>query len=182
MRFPLSSFEIAWTEAAFDAVYPAPPRSRLPHGILSMKPAPFLEDMLSSVPLEQSLGIRLTLWMVALAPLVTIRKLGTIASIDVDDRRLVLELLLASRVYAVRQLALSLKAVATLLYAKSEAVRLAMTTPVRSVAADEGALARAPSGLISAARLASRVAAAERHPHTTTTTLAIVEENDHAAA
>ena len=125
----LASFELAWIDAAFDTIYPEPPLSVLPHGVLSMHPARFFQGVLASVPLEQSVGLRLTLWLIALAPLFTIRKLGTIASIGPDDRVRVFERLLASRSYFVRQLTLSFKAIATLLYARSERVRDAMTTP-----------------------------------------------------
>ena len=146
----LASFELAWTDAAFDTIYPEPPLSVLPHGVLSMHPARFFESVLASVPLEQSVGLRLTLWMIALAPLFTIRKLGTIASIGLDDRVRVLERLLSSRSYFVRQLTLSFKAIATLLYARSERVRDAMTTPLDRTS-------RAP--LVSATRITSRARA-----------------------
>ena len=148
----LASFELAWTDAAFDTIYPEPPLSVLPHGVLSMHPARFFQSVLASVPLEQSVGLRLTLWMIALAPLFTIRKLGTIASIGPDDRVRVLERLLASRSYFVRQLTLSFKAIATLLYARSERVRDAMTTPWIP-----DRTSRAP--LVSATRIASRAKA-----------------------
>jgi hypothetical protein len=143
----LASFELAWTDAAFDTVYPEPPESALPHGVGSMHPARFFESVLATVPFEQSLGLRVTLWMIALAPLFTIRKLGTIASVDRADRVRVFERLLASPYYFVRQLTMSFKAIVTLLYARSESVRSAMTTPVRSLA------------LVSAAQIASRVKA-----------------------
>ena len=126
----LASFELAWTDAAFDTIYPEPPLSVLPHGVLSMHPARFFQSVLASVPLEQSVGLRVTLWMIALAPLFTIRKLGTIASIGPEDRVRVFERLLTSRNYFVRQLTMSFKAIATLLYARSERVRAAMTTPL----------------------------------------------------
>ena len=126
----LASFELAWTDAAFDTIYPEPPLSVLPHGVLSMHPARFFQSVLASVPLEQSVGLRVTLWMIALAPLFTIRKLGTIASVGPEDRVRVFERLLTSRNYFVRQLTMSFKAIATLLYARSERVRAAMTTPL----------------------------------------------------
>jgi hypothetical protein len=168
----LASFELAWTDAAFDAIYPEPPRSLLPHGVASMRPARFFDDVLATIPLEQSLGLRATLWMVALAPLFTIRRLGTIASIDADDRGRVLTRLVTSSNYFVRQLAMSFKAMATLLYAKSEAVRIAMTVPVARLASAASAMTRAeqqPSDakLISATRLTSRAKAlsGEKHDH-----------------
>ncbi len=168
----LASFELTWTDAAFDAIYPEPPRSSLPHGVASMHPARFFDDVLSAIPLEQSLGLRVTLWMVALAPLFTIRRLGTIASIGAEDRARVLGRLVTSSNYFVRQLAMSFKAVATLLYAKSDAVRAAMTVPVAR-ARDERASGTsraheaADEKLISATRLTSRAKATtgESHDH-----------------
>jgi hypothetical protein len=158
MRPRLASFEHAWADAAFDAIYPAPPVSMLPHGIASMHPARFFDGVLASIPFEQSFGLRMTLWMIALAPLFTIRRLGTIASITPEDRVRVLEVLITSRIYVVRQLAMSFKAIATLLYAQSDLVRAAMTTPVRWLQGQES-LPTEPTEsaeLVSAARLTSR--------------------------
>jgi hypothetical protein len=205
--FPLASFELAWTDAAFDAIYPAPlpsgrPGTVLPHGVASMHPARFFDDVLGRIPLEQSFGLRVTLWMIALAPLFTIRKLGTIGSIGADDRRRVLERLVASPIYVVRQLAMSFKAVATLLYATSDAVRAAMLTPVAR-AAQAGGMAdayeaheaheahevldlRASSGnggLVSAARLTSRGKTATPDAAHVADEPALEDgESDHAAA
>ncbi len=178
----LASFELAWTDAAFDAIYPEPPRSLLPHGVASMYPARFFDDVLATIPLEQSLGLRATLWMVALAPLFTIRRLGTIASVDADDRARVLTLLVTSSNYFVRQLAMSFKAMATLLYAKSDAVRAAMTVPsvlVRAPREERGLAAN--DRLISATRLTSRARAATATA-TATATEESGESHDHAAA
>lgn len=148
MRPRLCSFEISWADAAFDAIYPEPGtsgplQSHLPHGIASMHPARFFDDVLATVPFEQSLGLRLTLWIIALAPLFTIRRLGTISSIAPLERTRVLERLVTSPNYVVRQLAMSFKAVATLLYVQSAPVRAAMTAPLRPRI----------HGLVSAARL-----------------------------
>jgi hypothetical protein len=174
--FPrLATFELAWTDAAFDAIYPEPPRSVLPHGVASMHPARFFDSVLASVPFEQSLGLRFTLWMIALAPLFTIRKLGTIASISAYDRTRVLERLVTSPIYVVRQLAMSFKAVATLLYAKSDAVRAAMSTPLRRPArlVAEAVDSSVHVGLVSATRLTSRGKAIAEESG---------EKHDHAAA
>ena len=100
MRPRLLSFELAWADAAFDAIFPS--GSALAHGIAPMKPAAFFDEVVASVPIEPSLGLRLTLWIIALAPLFTIRRLATIASLDPESRQRVLDRLLKSRVYAVR--------------------------------------------------------------------------------
>jgi hypothetical protein len=168
MRPQLRSFEVAWIDAAFDAIYPHPgqgktPASHLPHGIASMHPARFFDDVLATVPLEQSMGLRATLWLVALAPLFTIRRLGTIASITPADRTRVLERLVTSPNYVVRQLAMSFKALATLLYVQSASIRSAMTVPL------------ARPELVSATRLTARRLA------TTATATATGDDHEHAA-
>lgn len=127
MRPRLSSFELAWTDAAMGAIYPE--GTALPHGIARQEPARYFDQLLADAPLEQSIGLRVALWIVGLAPLFVIGKLGTIASLEPADRERVLERLLASPVYAVRQLVLGLKAMATLLYVRSDAVRASMVTP-----------------------------------------------------
>ena len=173
MRPHLRSFEVAWIDAAFDAIYPhqgdaKEVRSHLPHGIASMHPAQFFDEVLARVPLEQSLGLRMTLWMIALAPLFTVRRLGTIASIPPADRTRVLERLVTSPNYVIRQLAMSFKAIATLLYVQSASIRAAMTRPVERAADGD---------LVSATRLTAR----RLTTTTTTTTTSAEADHEHAA-
>jgi hypothetical protein len=126
----LFGFELAWAAAAFDAILPD--GTALPHGIARMNPARFFADVIAASPFEQSIGLRLTLWLVALAPLWLLRRPKTIAGIGSDDRRRVLHGLLASHVYAVRQLATAFKAMGAVLYAQSPAARAAMTSAPRA--------------------------------------------------
>ncbi len=126
----LFGFELAWATAAFDAVLPE--GTALPHGVARLNPAATFAEILGAAKLEQSLGLRLSLWIVALAPLWILRRPRSIAGIDAGARQLVLERLLASPVYAIRQLALAFKATTSMLYARSPAARAAMTTPERA--------------------------------------------------
>lgn len=132
----LFGFELTWAAAAFDAVFPE--RTALPHGIARMGPARFLADTIAVSPLEQSIGLRLTLWIVALAPLWILRRPRTISDIGPEERQRVLERLFASPVYAIRQLVVAFKAIGSLLYAQSPEARAAMTNP-RSGLASAGA-------------------------------------------
>lgn len=124
----LFGFELAWAHAAFDAVLPE--HSALPHGLARLDPARRFAEMLAVAPREQSIGLRLMLWVVALAPLWLLRRPRTIVGLSGSERQRVLGLLLGSRRYAVRQLALVLKATASLLYAQSPEARRAMTASV----------------------------------------------------
>jgi hypothetical protein len=138
----LFGFELAWAEAAFDAIFPSPPKSGLVHGIAQMKPGVFLDEMLSAAPLEASLGLRVTLWMIALAPLFVLRRFATVTSLDTSDRERLLDRMLSSRIYAVRQLVAGFKAMGSLLYAQSPAIRTQMSTPTSSPLLADGSLVR----------------------------------------
>src|SRR5688572_2081207 len=156
MRLRLRGFERAWTDAAFDTFFPE--NTALPHGIARMQPARFLDDLLVELPLEQSLGVRAALWIVALAPLFMSlggRRFATIASLAYVDRVRVLDRLLASRIYAVRQLVAGFKAVATLLYSQSSEIRRALSTPRSAPPRSSMNSPRSPDQLVPAKRLQS---------------------------
>jgi hypothetical protein len=150
----LFAFERTWVAAAFDAVLPE--GTALPHGIARMDPGRFYDGAVQAAALEQSIGLRVSLWIVALAPLWLLRTPRTIASVGHDDRRRVLESLLASPVYVVRQLVAAFKAMASMLYAQSPAARAAMTAPRRLVA---------DSGLVSLRRGAPLARERGGHDH-----------------
>jgi hypothetical protein len=153
MRPRLFGFEAAWTDAAFDTIFPE--NTVLPHGIARMNPARFVDDWLAVLPLEQSIGVRVSLWIVGLAPLFTIRRLATFASLSTPDRAKVLDKLLTSPIYGVRGLVLSLKAIATFLYAQSPAVRKAMITPLGAGPREAGSDLTSADGAESGVRAAS---------------------------
>ena len=139
----LFGFERTWVTAAFDAIFPS--GTSLPHGITQMNPARFFSEAIEVSRFEQAIGLRITLWIVALAPLFLLRRPKTIASIQNADRKRVLELLLTSPIYAVRQLVSAFKAMGSMLYSQSPAIRAAMTTPSFDQAS-----------LVSASRLTAR--------------------------
>lgn len=153
----LFAFERSWAAVVLDAVFPE--STALPHGVARMDPGRFVADVIATSPLEQSLGLRLTIWMVAFAPLWLLRRPATIATLAPGERQRVVERLMSSPVYAVRQLALALKALGAMLYAQSAAVRAALTAPHAEVT---------PSGLVALRRgpaLATSVARRGSHEH-----------------
>lgn len=120
MRPRLRSFELSWTDATFEAICSdSKPRtvdpSEVRRAVDRVHPARFFDDLLAGVPFEQSIGLRLALWVVALSPLFTLAKFKTIAALSPRDRERAIERLLSSSIYVVRQLAISIKAIATLL-------------------------------------------------------------------
>lgn len=52
MRPRLVPFELAWTEAVFDAIFPD--GTALPHGIRHLNLARYLDELLIAVPLDSS--------------------------------------------------------------------------------------------------------------------------------
>ena len=127
MRPRLFGFELAWAEAAMGAIFPE--GSALVHGITRLKPGAFLDEMLADVWLETSLGLRATLWLIALSPLFVLRRFATIASLSAEQREELLDGLLTSRIYAVRQLVAGFKAMGSLCLSQSKEIRKQMSTP-----------------------------------------------------
>lgn len=119
----LSRFELACAKDAFVAIFPGP------DGVASMDIEGYVEDTLARIPLEPALGVRLAIWIVALAPVFVLRRLRTLHGLAPSDRELVLVALATSPLYPVRQLVLALKALAALLYAGSPLVRARILAP-----------------------------------------------------
>lgn len=120
MRPRLRSFELSWTDATFEAICSdSRPRTLDPNearrAVERVHPARFFDELLEEVPFEQFVGLRVALWVVALSPLFTLAKFATIASLSPRDRERAVDKLLSSSIYVVRQLAISIKALATLL-------------------------------------------------------------------
>ncbi len=119
----LTRFEMASAKAAFVTIFPGD------DGIASMDIEGYVNDTLANIPVEPVLGVRLAIWIVALAPLFVLRRFATLAGLAPPDREIVLVALATSRSYPVRQLVLALKAIAALLYAGSPTVRARLLAP-----------------------------------------------------
>jgi hypothetical protein len=151
----LFAFEKAWAEATFGAFFPE--GSALPRGVSGMRPGDYLDDTIAAVELEPALGIRLSLWICAFAPVFFLRKLVTIHGASPEDRERAIDLAAKSSIYPVRQLVIALKAMGAMLYAGAADVR----EPMLRVTAEEheqlvrlrrGALHGASGGATTGAR------------------------------
>jgi hypothetical protein len=127
----LSRVESRWAEAAMEAIFPGSSEMGLTD-IGTMDVGGFLRDLMRDVPWKAALGVRLAIWLVALAPLFVVRRLATITQLGRADRERVVASLVASESYAIRSLVLVLKAVGALLYAADRGVRARMTPPPKS--------------------------------------------------
>jgi hypothetical protein len=135
MNLALTRFERTAARAAFGTIYPGPERGMLPLGICDMDLDGYLDVTLARIPFEPSLGLRLAIWVVALAPIFVLRRLVTIASLDVADRERVITAIYASPYYAIRSAAIALKAIGALFYCGDARVRptlLGVLAPLQS--------------------------------------------------
>ena len=124
----LAQFEAAWAEAAMQAIFPGSSDQGLAD-IGAMDVRGFVRDVLRRVPFKAALGLRVAIWVVALAPLLVLGRLTTLARLTLLDRERVLTLLAVSRFYGIRSLVLFLKTMGALLYAGNDAVRARMIAP-----------------------------------------------------
>lgn len=121
----LTRLESRWAEAAMEAIFPGSPETGLA-GIRTMNVAAFFREFVATLPWRAALGVRLAVWLVAVAPWFLLRRFVTIAKLNVVEREWVIATLIASRSYAVRSLAMLLKALGALLYAADDRVRTRM--------------------------------------------------------
>jgi hypothetical protein len=124
----LTKLETTWAEAAMGAIFPGSRDAGLTD-IRAMDLRGFLAQVMATVPFQAALGLRLAVWIVALAPLFVLRRFATIAGLDQAGREKVIEKLLVNRSYAVRSLVMILKTIGALLYAGDDVVRARMNAP-----------------------------------------------------
>lgn len=126
----LTGIENRWAEAAMGAIFPGSREEGLTD-IRAMDVRGFLARLVASVPAKAALGLRLAVWIVALAPLFVLGRLATISGLAQADRERVVAALVMSRNYALRSLVMILKTMGALLYAGDDAVRARMMVPTK---------------------------------------------------
>jgi hypothetical protein len=124
----LTQWESRWAEAAIGAIFPGSREDGFAD-IRGMDVPGFLNRVVRSVPVRVAVGLRLAIWLVALAPLVVLHRFATIAGLALDEREAVVARLVASRAYAVRSLVMILKTMGALLYAADDSVRERLKKP-----------------------------------------------------
>jgi hypothetical protein len=135
----LSRFETTWAEASMEAIYPGSKEHGLA-GIDAMGLRAFLHELMLYLPFRAALGMRVAIWLVAIAPLLVLGRARTIARLAPVDRERVVVALATSRLYVVRSLVLILKTMGALLYGGDATVRARMmaapppTSGIRPVA------------------------------------------------
>jgi hypothetical protein len=133
----LTKLECTWAEAAMGAIFPGSSDAGLAD-IRAMDLRGFLSQVMLTVPFQAALGLRLAIWIVALAPLFVLGRFTTVMGLDQPAREKLIVKLLANRSYALRSLVLILKTIGALLYAGDDAVRARMNAPAPQPQAASG--------------------------------------------
>ena len=153
-------FEQNWASAVLGAMFPPEPGQSDPPDL-----GRGFASIIRSAPFEAGVGLRLALLLVILSPLFVLGRFRTFMTLDGPSRERLLDALMKSSAYAMRQLLMALKTMGALLYARDENTRKRLMTPRRANAnadadadanadanADADAFTPAVSGLISLRR------------------------------
>lgn len=124
----LRQFENRWAEAALAAIFPGAKDDGLA-GIDTMNVTAFMGHVMVHLPIKAALGLRLAIWFIALAPLIVLGRMTTVAWLSPAERERVVARLSTSRVYFVRSLVLLLKTFGAFLYASDARTRARMQSP-----------------------------------------------------
>jgi hypothetical protein len=126
----LTRFEHRWAQAALVAMFPGS-RDEGFSDIAAMDVHGYLVGVMRSLPFKARLGLRAAIWLVALAPLLVVRRLATIDRLAPPEGERVVAALCASRSYGVRSLVMLLKTFGALLYAGDDAIRARLRPAAR---------------------------------------------------
>ena len=106
----LLGFEKRWAQAAVSGIFPVREGARVNVPYDTVDIGGSFDETLEIVPFRVAIGMRLAIWLIALAPLFVIGRFATIASLGLVERDRVLARLIASPMYLVRQMTLLFKA------------------------------------------------------------------------
>ena len=126
MMRTLSRTERGWAFAALGAIYPSHATDSLPVGVCDLALGEYLRDLFASIPLMAALGLRAAIWIVALAPPFVLRRAVTVMGLDAKERQALVERLLSSSSYGIRQLVVALKAIGGLFFGGAASVKAAI--------------------------------------------------------
>ncbi len=122
----LSKTERDWAFAALGAIYPSHASASLSVGVCDLELGEYLRDLFVNIPLSAVLGLRAAIWIVALAPPFVLRRMVTVMGLDPKERQSLVERLLSSSSYGIRQLVVALKAIGGLFFGGAASVKQAI--------------------------------------------------------
>jgi hypothetical protein len=107
-------FERRWLVALFEALLPSGVDPRFPDGADRVPTGRYVDDFVTHAPLETVFALRAGLWVAMLAPPFLLRRFRTFMGLAPGEKVALLEALLRSRIYLVRETALLFKIFACL--------------------------------------------------------------------
>lgn len=110
----LFNFERRWLVAVLEVVIPAGADERMPYGAPQAPMGRFVDDLVEHAPLQFVMGLRACLWMVILSPLFLLGRFRTFLGVERATQLALLERLMESDVYLVRETPLLFKTVGCL--------------------------------------------------------------------
>lgn len=119
----LSRWEEIWARSAYQAIF-APEGATgvvVPLERVDLEGA--MRETLATVPWRAGMGFRLSIWIVAFAPLFVLKRLRTVAGLGQAEREKVIDALIYSKLYVVRQLTLLFKAFGALFVFRDRPLR-----------------------------------------------------------
>jgi hypothetical protein len=118
----MTPLERSWARCVLSTMFPSGAQPGL-SGADVVDGGASLDEVCRAVPGRVALGLRVAVWIVALAPVFVIFRLRTLVGLDAKSRERVVLALLSSKVYFVRQLTLLLKAFGALIFVAAPGVR-----------------------------------------------------------
>jgi hypothetical protein len=109
-------FERRWLVRVFELLLPRGSDARLEMGGADVPLGRFVDDIVTRASMEFVTGLRLSLWLVMLAPWFLIRRRRTLLGLSPEERTIVLERLRTNQLYLVREALLVLKTFACLAF------------------------------------------------------------------
>jgi len=117
-----TAMERRWRDALLDAMIPSIPASRLP-GINSLDLSAFWMEYIERAPFLLRAGFRLAVWIMTFLPIFTFFSIKPFHQLTPDRRDIFLVRSSSSNSYLVRQLATTIKLIASLAYFHDPIVR-----------------------------------------------------------
>lgn len=112
----LLRFERRQLRAIFEAIVPSGADERLTLGVADIPLDRFIDDLMVHAPTQFRVGLRASLWLIALSPLVVVGRLRFFDGLEDAAKLELLHRLGQSEIYLVRELPLLFKMVACLAF------------------------------------------------------------------
>ena len=132
----LNETERVWSRAVFGTMFPGDSGLGLPP-ITEIGFDAFIDEVLDVSPTHVGLGLRFAVFAIAMAPPFVLGRVATFVSLSVDEREALLEKLMTSRTYLVRQLVVALKGLGAMHYGGHPDVRKLLYAPASLPGAEE---------------------------------------------